>query len=178
MGSTLGTEGCSGTPISEKDMGKLLDRINVFFFWAAGVLLLFVTVGTCVDVILRYSFNRPIHWMLEITEYSMLYIPFLGAAFVLKDDGHIRIDLVITFLSERLRGWLNVVTAFVGGVVMATYTWFGAQVTLDYFRRGVPSLESLKTPMFLILMIIPIGGFFFSIQFFRQMAGYYKKLKA
>jgi len=84
---------------------------------------------------------------------------------------------VITFLSERSRGWLNVVTSFVGGVVMLTYTWFGAQVTLDYFRRGVPSLESLKTPMFLILMIIPIGGLLFSIQFFRQTKGYYQKLK-
>jgi TRAP-type C4-dicarboxylate transport system permease small subunit len=115
--------------------------------------------------------------MLELTEYAMLYIPFLGAAFVLKEDGHIRIDLVITFLSERSRGWLNVVTSFVGGVVMLTYTWFGAQVTLDYFKRGVPSLESLKTPMFLILMIIPIGGLLFSIQFFRQMKGYYQKLK-
>ena len=138
---------------------------------------MFVTIGTCVDVLLRYSVNRPIGWMLEITEYTMLYIPFLGAAFVLKEDGHIRIDLVITFLSERSRGWLNVVTSFVGGVVMLTYTWFGAQVTLDYFKRGVPSLESLKTPMFLILMIIPIGGLLFSIQFFRQMKGYYQKLK-
>ena len=135
------------------------------------------TVGTCMDVLLRYSFNRPISWMLEITEYTMLYIPFLGAAFVLKEDGHIRIDLVITFLSDRIRGWLNVVTSFVGGVVMLTYTWFGAQVTLDYFKRGVPSLESLKTPMFLILMIIPLGGLLFSIQFFRQMKGYYQKLK-
>ena len=138
---------------------------------------MFTTVGTCMDVLLRYSFNRPISWMLEITEYTMLYIPFLGAAFVLKEDGHIRIDLVITFLSERSRGWLNVVTSFVGGVVMLTYTWFGAQVTLDYFKRGVPSLESLRTPMFLILMIIPIGGLLFSIQFFRQMKGYYQKLK-
>jgi len=159
-------------------MGKIFDRVIVVLFWAAGVLLLFVTAGTCVDVLLRYSFNRPIHWMLEITEYAMLYIPFLGAALVLKEDGHIRIDLVITFFSERFRGRLNVVTSFVGGVVMGVYTWFGAQVTIDYFRRGVPALESLKTPMFLILMIIPIGGFFFSIQFFRQMAGYYKKLKA
>lgn len=158
-------------------MARAFDKIIAVFFWVAGVLLLFVTVGTCVDVILRYSFNRPVHWMLEITEYAMLYIPFLGAALVLKEEGHIRIDLVITFLSERLRGWLNVVTSFVGGVVMGTYTWFGAQVTLDYFCRGVPSLESLKTPMFLVLMIIPIGGFFFSIQFFRQMAGHYRKLR-
>ena len=139
---------------------------------------MFTTVGTCMDVLLRYSLNRPISWMLEITEYTMLYIPFLGAAFVLKEDGHIRIDLVITFLSERSRGWLNVVTSFVGGVVMLTYTWFGAQVTLDYFERGVPSLESLRTPMFLVLMIIPIGALLFSLQFFRQMKGYYQKLKS
>ena len=165
------------TGIREKEMTKTFDRILVVLFWVAGGLLMFVTIGTCVDVLLRYSFNRPISWMLELTEYAMLYIPFLGAAFVLKEDGHIRIDLVITFLSEQSRGWLNVVTSFVGGVVMLTYTWFGAQVTLDYFKRGVPSLESLKTPMFLILMIIPIGGLLFSIQFFRQMKGYYQKLK-
>jgi len=158
-------------------MGKAFDTIIVVLFWMGGGLLVFATIGTCVDVVLRYSVNRPISWMLEITEYIMLYIPFLGAAFVLKENGHIRIDLVLTFLGERSRGWLNVVTSSVGGVVMLIYTWFGAQVTLDYFKRGVPSLESLKTPMFLILMIIPIGGLLFSIQFFRQMKGYYQKLK-
>ncbi len=158
-------------------MGKIFDQIIVVLFWAAGILLLFVTVGTCVDVILRYSFNRPVHWMLEITEYAMLYIPFLGAAFVLKEDGHIRIDLVITFFSERLRGWMNVITSLVGGVVMGIYTWFGAQVTLDYFRRGVPALESLKTPMFLILMIIPIGGFFFQHPVLQADGGLLQKTK-
>ena len=158
-------------------MGKAFDTIIVVLFWMGGGLLVFATIGTCVDVVLRYSVNRPISWMLEITEYIMLYIPFLGAAFVLKENGHIRIDLVLTFLGERSRGWLNVVTSSVGGVVMLIYTWFGAQVTLDYIQRGVPSLESLRTPMFLILMIIPIGGLFFSIQFFRQMAAYYRKLR-
>ena len=158
-------------------MGKAFDTIIVVLFWMGGGLLVFATIGTCVDVVLRYSVNRPISWMLEITEYIMLYIPFLGAAFVLKENGHIRIDLVLTFLGERSRGWLNVVTSSVGGVVMLIYTWFGAKVTLDYIQRGVPSLESLRTPMFLILMIIPIGGFFFAVQFFRGTYSHYQKLK-
>jgi TRAP-type C4-dicarboxylate transport system permease small subunit len=115
--------------------------------------------------------------MLEITEYIMLYIPFLGAALVLKEDGHIRVDILINHLSDRMRAWLNVITSLVGGLVMLTYTVFGGQVTLDYYKRGIPSLESLRTPMFLILMIIPIGGFFFTTQFFRQMVSYYQKLK-
>jgi C4-dicarboxylate transporter, DctQ subunit len=159
-------------------MSKTFDRILVILFWVAGGLLLFVTIGTCVDVFFRYSFNRPIHWMMEITQYTMLYIPFLGAGLVLKENGHVRIDLVLTFLGDRTRGWLNLITSLVGGMVMLMYTWFGAQVTLDYFQRGVPSLESLRTPMYLILMIIPIGSFFFSVQFFRQMAIYYRTLRA
>ena len=160
-----------------KTIGTTFDKILVVLFWIAGALLIFSTVGTCIDVILRYCFNRPIHWMLEITEYIMLYIPFLGAALVLKEDGHIRVDILINHFSERSRAWLDVITAFVGGMVMLTYTWFGGQVTWDHFKRGVPALESLRTPMFLILMIIPIGGFFFAIQFFRQTYSYYEKLK-
>jgi C4-dicarboxylate transporter DctQ subunit len=160
-----------------KTIGAICDKILVGFFWIAGALLIFSTVGTCVDVIFRYWFNRPIHWMLEITEYIMLYIPFLGAALVLKEGGHIRVDILLNHFSGRINGWLNIITSGVGGLVMLTYTVFGAQVTLDYYKRGIPSLESLKTPMFLILMIIPIGGFFFSTQLFRQMVGYYKKFK-
>lgn len=150
-------------------MGKIFDKILIIFFWIAGGLLMFSTIGTCIDVIFRYFLNRPIHWMLEITEYIMLYIPFLGAAYVLKEDGHIRVDILVNHLNEKARRVLNIITSFVGGMVMLTYTWFGGQVTWEYFKRGVPALESLKTPMFLILMVIPIGGFFFTVQFFRQM---------
>lgn len=158
-------------------MGALFDKILLFLFWLAGGLLMFATVGTCIDVILRYSLNRPIHWMLEITEYIMLYIPFLCAAVVLKEEGHIRVDLLINRFSRKNKAWVNILTSLVGGIIMLAYTWFGAQTTLDAYRRGVPSLESLRTPVFLILMIIPIGSFLFTIQFLRQMARYYGELK-
>ena len=116
--------------------------------------------------------------MLEITEYIMLYIPFLGAAFVLREEGHIKVDLLINHLSDRNKNRMGVITSGVGGIVMVIYTWFGAQVTLDFFKREVPSLEYLKTPMYLILMIIPIGSFFFSIQFLRQIRSYYRKMSS
>jgi len=160
-----------------KTIGALFDKILLFLFWLAGGLLMFATVGTCIDVILRYSLNRPIHWMLEITEYIMLYIPFLCAAVVLKEEGHIRVDLLINRFSRKNRTRVNMITSLVGGFIMLIYAGFGAQTTLDAYRRGVPSLESLRTPVFLILMIIPIGSFLFTIQFLRQMARYYGELK-
>jgi TRAP-type C4-dicarboxylate transport system permease small subunit len=160
-----------------KTAGTIFDKVIYVLFWLAGILLLFVTVGTCIDAILRYLLNRPIPWMLEITEYVMLYIPFLGAALVLKEEGHIKVDLLIYRLSDRNKIRISIVTSLVGGIIMSIYTWLGIQVTLDFFNRGVTSLEYLKTPMYLILMIIPIGGFFFTIQFFRQIFSYHRRLK-
>jgi TRAP-type C4-dicarboxylate transport system permease small subunit len=115
--------------------------------------------------------------MLEITEYIMLYIPFLGAALVLKEDGHIRVDIFINRLCERKRSIMDMAALLIGGTVMSIYTWFGGQVTWELYKRGVPSLESLKTPMFLILIIIPVGGSFFAVQFFRQTYRCYQRLK-
>jgi TRAP-type C4-dicarboxylate transport system permease small subunit len=161
-----------------KVAGKIFDNIILAIFWIAGMLLFYATIGTCIDAILRYFLNRPIPWMLEITEYIMLYIPFLGAAFVLREEGHIKVDLLINHLSDRNKNRMGVITSGVGGIVMVIYTWFGAQVTLDFFKREVPSLEYLKTPMYLILMIIPIGSFFFSIQFLRQIRSYYRKMSS
>ena len=158
--------------------GRIFDKITLAIFWIAGMLLLYATIGTCTDAILRYFFNRPIPWMLELTEYIMLYIPFLGAAFVLREEGHIKVDLLINHLSDRNKNRMGVITSAVGGIVMVIYTWFGAQVTLDFFKRGVPSLEYLKTPLYLILMIIPVGSFLFSIQFLRQIPSYYRKISS
>jgi len=160
-----------------KTAGMIFDKLNYILFWLAGILLLFVTVGTCIDAILRYLLNRPIPWMLEITEYVMLYIPFLGAALVLKEGGHIKVDLLIYRLSDRNKIRISIVTSLVGGIIMSIYTWLGIQVTLDFYNRGVASLEYLKTPMYLILMIIPIGGLFFTIQFFRQIFSYRRRLR-
>ncbi len=158
-----------------KQVSIVFDRILYGFYWLAVILLIFTTVGTCVDVMGRYIFNSPIPWMLEVTEYIMLYIPFLGAAFVLKDDAHIKVDVITLRLRPRNRDLLASVTSAIGGIVLGIYTWYGFQVTLDSFQRRVASLEYLKMPYYIIVMIIPIGGFFFAIQFFRLCVSYLRK---
>jgi C4-dicarboxylate transporter DctQ subunit len=160
-----------------KHVSTAFDRILYGLFWIAVILLIFTTVGTCVDVIGRYIFNSPIPWMLEVTEYIMLYIPFLGAAFVMKDDAHIKVDVITLRFAPRNRDLLASVTSAIGGIVMGIYTWVGFQVALDFFQRRVASLEYLKMPVYLILMIIPIGSFFFTIQFFRLCVSYLQKYK-
>jgi len=159
-------------------MGRLLDRVMEGFAWFAGFLMMFALITVCVDVVMRYFFNNPTGWVLQFSEYILLYIPFLAAAYVLKEESHIKIDIVLNQLSEKAQTLMNVVTSTLGFFVLVVLTYYGALITFDYYQRKVPTIEYLKIPEYLVIIVIPIGCFLFSIQFIRRAHKYYRILRA
>lgn len=155
-------------------LGFFLDRTITGLAWLAGGLMVLAILMVCLDVVMRYFFSNPIGGVLQFSEYVLLYIPFLGAAYVLKDDGHIKIDIVLNRLSPRVQAALNLVTSAVGFLVLSTLTYYGCVITWDYYRRGVPTLKYYKIPEFLVIVVIPLGCFLFALQFIRRAHGYYR----
>ncbi|MEA1946096.1 MAG: TRAP transporter small permease [Thermodesulfobacteriota bacterium] len=155
-------------------MGRILDRLMEGFAWLAGLLMMFSLITVCIDVVMRYFFNRPTGWVLQFSEYILLYIPFLAAAFVLREESHIRIDIVLNRLTGKARSLINMVTSLLSCLVLAILTYYGTYITIDFYQRKVPTLKYLKIPEFLVIMVIPIGCFLFSIQFIRRAYRYYK----
>ena len=155
-------------------MGRILDRLMEGFAWLAGLLMMFSLITVCIDVVMRYFFNRPTGWVLQFSEYILLYIPFLAAAFVLREESHIRIDIVLNRLTGKARSLINMVTSLLSCLVLAILTYYGTYITIDFYQRNVPTLKYLKIPEFLVIMVIPIGCFLFSIQFIRRAYRYYK----
>ena len=152
--------------------GIIFDSAIKSLTWVACALLSFAILAVSVDVVLRYFFNRPTVWVLEICEYILLYVVFLGAAWVLKEEGHVRVGLVVDRLSPKTQALVHTITSVVGALVCLTLIRYGVQVTWNHFVRGVPSIEMLHLPQFLILMIIPIGSFLLFVQFLRRSYGY------
>ena len=50
---------------------------------------------------MRYFLNRPLVWVLELTEYALLWVTFLGAAWLLRQGGHVQVDVIVDFMSRR-----------------------------------------------------------------------------
>jgi C4-dicarboxylate transporter DctQ subunit len=145
--------------------------------WVAGILMMFSLIGVCVDVVMRYFFNRPIPGVLQFSEYILLYIPFLAAAYVLREDSHIRIDIILNKLSLRAQSLLNMVTSILGFLVLLILSYYGTRITLEYCQRKVPTLEHYKIPEFLVIMVIPVGTFLFAIQFIRKAYNHYRLIE-
>ena len=71
---------------------------------AAGWVLMLLMGYTVLDVVLRYGFNRPFSGSLEITEFAMSVIVFLGIAYCGWLGGHVAVDILERPLEDpRLR---------------------------------------------------------------------------
>lgn len=71
------------------------------------VVLPAVTVVVITDVFLRYVFNSPFIWSLEFNEWMLLMIFALAIPECTRQNGHIRMELVIANLSPRIQAMLD-----------------------------------------------------------------------
>jgi len=126
------------------------------------------------EVIARYLLNRPTAWMLEVVEYCLLYLCFLGTAWLLKEEGHLKMDIVLDRLSPRVQLWVNIATSIIGALVCLAVTWYGVKATWHLYLSGQYFAAYLKPPKYIIIAIVPIGCFLLSVQFLRRTYGFFK----
>ncbi|MFC1979972.1 TRAP transporter small permease subunit [Chloroflexota bacterium] len=148
---------------------RTLDLLAVL----AATLIIFVMLVIALDIVMRYFLNRPIFWVTEIVEYNLLFITFLGAAWVLRKEGHIRVDIIPSRLKPKARASLNMATSIFVALIWLTITWYSARITWEYSQEVMRFHTLLETPKFAILIIIPIGGLLLFIQSLRMSRNYY-----
>lgn len=146
---------------------NIFDRTLSLLMALACLILSLVTVSVCLEVILRYFFNRPQVWVIEFSEYALLYITFLGAAWVLKLDGHVTVDLVVSLMSSKARAICSLVSFIICFLVSTVLVVYGTRVTWNYFVKGLYNPTVLEIPTSAILIVIPLGGATLLIQSMR-----------
>jgi TRAP-type C4-dicarboxylate transport system permease small subunit len=145
------------------------DFILEFLAFLAGMILLVITFVVAFAAVVRYLGFRPPIWVLQWTEYGLLWMTLLGAAWLLREGGHIRIDTVITRLYFKSRHKVEIIDDVLGLIVCVIIFWFGTLHTIDLYQRGIMDVKGAIVPKFPIFLIIPLGGLVLAIQFGRQL---------
>ncbi len=89
----------------------ILKRLHRFAEAVAASLLAIIFVAFLVQIVMRYVFNAPVGWTTELSLAAWLWLVLWGAAFVLKDDEEIRIDLLTARASPRTRRVVGAIVA-------------------------------------------------------------------
>lgn len=138
---------------------RVLDRLADAAAFIACLLLAFQVVAICLDVLLRLVLDKPLNGVTALTEWSLLYIAFLGAAWLQRENGHVRVDMIKNMLPRHLARGLDIVTLVIGLLVTSFLVGFGIWVTWIKMVEGEFDFFKLSwMPLFPIYAVIPFGA--------------------
>ena len=150
-------------------MIKLLDRLCSALAVVAGGLVLFMTFSICYFIFTRtVGVSSPI-WVVQFNEYTMLWIAFLGTAWLLAKDKHISIQIVTSRLSDRGKRIFRTIHDGAGLLVCLGFFYYCSLSTWDHFMRKIIDVQAVDVPKAYIVSVIPFGFLLLSLQFIRRL---------
>lgn len=149
-------------------MRKVIDAVIDGGGYACAVVVVVISSLQIFEVVTRYLLKRPTAWAGDVSMYLILYFTFLGAAWVLKGEGHVKVELITSWLSPRAEAFWTGVTSVVCLVACSIFFWEGTKATWEAYKIGNFIERGIVMPRSLILWVMPFGTFLLCIQFIRR----------
>ncbi len=143
-------------------ISSINEKLGRAVSWLTVVLVMLVFGNVC----LRYLFNNPKAWAKELEWHLFALIFLFGAAYTLKHDRHVRVDLFYdkqkTLEKNQVNFWGTLLFLLPWCLVLIYTGWNSA---VDAYRVGERSAEAGGLPnLWLIQFAIPVGMFFLFLQ--------------
>lgn len=147
---------------------KIYDRLIEFMAALAGVILVFITVAVCYTIGMRFFFRQTTIWIIQTCEYALLWIAFLATTWLLREGGHIAVDVVCAHLNKKTKDYLDFIIYIIGGLSCVLLALLGIVHMYDCIINNVTDVRAVTVPKSAIFSIIPIGSLLLIVQFFRM----------
>jgi TRAP-type C4-dicarboxylate transport system permease small subunit len=148
-------------------MRKAYDAVLYGMAWCAGFLIAAMMVVITVDVVVRnLGYQSSAHFF-TFTEYALLIIPCLGAPWLVREKGHVYVEILLMHLRRRQRAALRLVIGLICIAVCLVLGWYGLEVAIRDFVQNEKDVRSLDMPRWMIVGFIPLSFVMMAIEFLR-----------
>ena len=148
-----------------KKISQLIDALNEKTGLFAAWLTTLMVITVVYDVVMRYGFKKGNIAVQEMEWHIFAVVFLIGAAYSLKKDAHVRVDILYTKLSPKKRAWVDLLGTFIFLIpfsIMVIYStttfiessWAVREVSPD--PGGLPARYILKAmiPVGFVLLIL------------------------
>ena len=163
----------------ERGFDKFADAIGYVTAFVMVLMILNVTY----DVVMRYFFNTGSLAMQELEWHLFSVIILLGISYTLKEDGHVRVDLIYDRLTEKKKAKINMVGVALFVIPVALLIGTGSiPYVIESFNSNEISpdpggleyrwiVKSLIPLSFFLLIITAIGFFIKNLNVYKGLHG-------
>lgn len=142
--------------------------------WLLLVFYVMLVITMAIEVLRRELFSYSSIWGEEIVRFSFIYLAWIGAAAAVKERAHIRIDVIMHYVSPRVKAALYIFGDLVmfGVAIIALY-WSLETVHVSWKFGSVT--DGLRVSKVWFLMSVPLG---FALMMWRLTQSLMRDLKS
>ena len=133
-----------------------INRISDVLLTVAGLTCISLPIIILTFVTLRWQYPHGIPlWSVDICQMLLWFITYLAAGYVVRVDGHVRVNIFLEKFPPKIRRYIELTTSAIGlgvGILAATAGTRAAVVAWMEHRKTFNDL-----PEYLFAVVIPIG---------------------
>ncbi len=134
---------------------RLNEKVGNAIAWLTSLLVWIM----CLDVLMRYVLNVSFAGLFELEWHIFALIFLLGAAFTLKNDKHVRVDVFYSQYSERGKAWVNLIGTI---IFLVPFCIVVIKSSIPFVISSFNILEGSPDPgglplRFIVKSAIPVG---------------------
>jgi TRAP-type C4-dicarboxylate transport system permease small subunit len=148
---------------------KAVGRLTQGFGFLGQAALAVMVITICYDVVMRYVFNAPTHWSLEVNTFLVIFITMIPACAVLRENSHLRIEFFISKFSPKTQDVIRRVASVLGVCLCALMVRNGLIMAISAFTYDQRMSTPLGTPMGIPYLFIPVGFTLLGLQFLARL---------
>lgn len=145
-----------------KAIGKINAIISKILSFLMIVLFIWMIVAFSIQVFARYIFSAGFTWTEELTRYGMIWMVFLGAAWIIFNSDHVKVTILEDAFKGQSRKILMIVQNIFGLIFVAAIFYFSFS-QLSIAARGVSANTGISNVVqymvFPISMILSAWGY-------------------
>ena len=143
---------------------RLTEKLSDWMASLSAILLALMTLLILTEILLWNALSKTTLIADEYSAYGLAAIIFMGAGYCLKEKGHIRITLVLSFLPKRTAAVITFAATAVTTVFMGYLWWYLFQMVQATIRYNSTSGTLTQTPLWIPQTLMLIGAACFLIQ--------------
>ena len=155
-----------------------MDVIGRLYLWVlyimagiAGAMLIWLMISVVTSVTMRNLGMQPFAWLFTSSEYEILYMTMLGAPWLVREKGHVHIELVTAALPAPARRLVSRFVAASCVAVCAILAWKGAELMITNYTRNDLDVRAYYFPKWILTAAFPVSFGLMTIEFGRYVFG-------
>lgn len=140
------------------------DKLSEAAGYISAIFMILIVILINTEIIVRSFFDSSTYIADEYSSYFLVAVVLLGLAYALKEEAHIRVEVIRGRLPEKGKQIFDICGTLAGLALTLFITYHATQMVWDSYSLEITADSISETPLFIPQLMIPIGLLLFALQ--------------